>query len=62
MITVERIDKAIELCNKKLEPLKEEECNPGNPFFMKWHMLCIGLKKFKESFGKIDELLTEVGV
>lgn len=62
MISLERIDKAIELCNKKIADIPPDELVPENRDYMKWEQLLKGLKSFRESFAKIDKLLTDVGV
>lgn len=62
MISLERIDKAIKKCEDYIKDIPPDEIVPENISYMKWEMLLKGLRGYRDSFIKIDALLTELKV
>lgn len=62
IISIERLDKAIEKIEAKIKDIPPDELVPDNKDYIKWERLLSGIKRYKESFIQLDKLMTEIGV
>lgn len=62
MISLERLDKAIEKIEAKIKDIPPDELVPDNKDYVKWERLLQGFKRYKESFVNLDKLMNEIGV